>query len=441
MVVSIAAAVAAAYGVSQLITPRYEATATLFVGPSAGTSDANVDVQYASLAQSLVTSYARLAQTRAVVDAAARRAGLGADKVASHFDTEVEDGVQILKITADAPSGQRAALIANAVAAALSERVAGLSGPKSGHIGLQQVDRAAPSADPASPVLGLNLVVGGIAGLLIGVALGAALERLDQRIRTGAEAEDALGLPVLGVIPKLERTARRRDALTRHGDPRLAEPFRNLAIGLASSADRRGQRTILLTSARPQDGKTTVAAHLALSLAEQGRRTALIEADLRRPSLRGQFPSKKALSVGEALRGLDGSLPDTTQVIPDLNVLAAGAAEDAGRMLRGTGFERLLQTAQRSSNFVLLDGPPALPTSDASVLAQHADTVLLVVRSGESRADECRDALVVFKRLGVDVAGLVLTRHRSRRPGYYGGRSPTVFAAEHELKRVGAGGG
>jgi capsular exopolysaccharide synthesis family protein len=430
---------AAAYGVTQLTVPRYEATATMFVGPSATTSDASVDVQYASLAQALVTSYARLAQTRAVVDTAARSLDLPRGQLAGHFETGVEEGVQVLTITADAKSGPRAASIANALAAALADSVTQLSGPNGRHIGIEQVDRAVASASPASPVLSLNLLFGGVAGLLVGLALATGLERLDQRIRTAAEAEEALGLPVVGVVPRFGRKLKKLDAPTRHADPKLAEPFGKLAITLANSADRHQQRTLLLTSVGPGDGKTTVAAHLALALADHRRPAALIEADLRQPSLARQFPSQEMPRGDEVIRDLGDSLPAATRILPHLNVVAAANAEDdPGSALQSNGFRQLLEVARRKCDLVLLDAPPALSTSDVSILAQYADAVVLVVRAEESRVDDCREVVVALKRLGTEVAGVVVTHARhSRRAGYYGSGRPTIVTAGGELKAVG----
>lgn len=442
VLVSIAVAAGAAYGVTQLIEPRYDSTATLFVGPSATTSDANVDVQYASLAQALVTSYARLVETRAVIDAAAGDIGLGRDQVAGHFKVEVEEGVQVLAIKADAQSGARAASVANALAAALTDRVTGLSGPNGRHIGVQQVDRAVAGTSPASPVLSLNLIFGALAGLLVGLALAVGMERLDQRIRTAAEVEEALGLPVIGVIPRFERKAKRLNALARHVDPRIAEPFRNLAIALASSADRHDRSTFLITSVSPQDGKSTVAAHLALSLADHRRPTALIEADLRRPSLATQFQSGALPGAEEVLRSTDTSLPTATRVTPHLNVLAAGKPEEEPtRALQSTAFQQILDVARRDCDLVILDAPPALGTSDVSVLTQYADAVVLVVRAEETRADECRELLMALRRLEVEVAGVVLNdargSRRSRRSSYYyGARPQAAVASDRELKAV-----
>jgi receptor protein-tyrosine kinase len=332
--------------------------------------------------------------------------------------------------------------VANAVAEALSERVSALNGATSRRIGVQVVDAAAPPARPASPRLFLNLVFGGLVGLLTGVGLALARERLDTRIRTAAQAERELGLPVLGVVPKIGRRIRRSEALARHAHHEVAEAYRSIAVALVGGAGRGPkQGRILVTSARPEEGKTTAAAHLALALAEDNRRIALIEGDLRRPSLRRHFPSDEAPELNDVLyRTPDWRLPASSGVCPGLKVLAAGESHtDVGLILRAPEFERTLEAAVADHDHVLLDAPPTLAVSDASVLARHADAVVIVVRAASTRAEDVRAAQAAFRRLGVDIAGVVLVGGRRDRRGrhYYGGtpsRLSQVKPLIHEVK-------
>ncbi len=418
VLLAVAIGVTAAWSVTRLFPRRYEATATLFVGSNAPGGNVATDIQYASLAQSLVTSYAELAESKRVAHEAARAAGLEPSQVVGHVAAEAQPGVQILKLTASARAGALAARVANALAQALASRIETLSGSSATHVGVQVIDDATPSLRPVSPRPLLNLIVGGLAGLLAGIALALGRERLDERIRTVADAERELGLPVLGVIPKLRRRVRRADALVRQANPIVAEPFRSLAVTLASVARRSSYRCILITSARAKEGKSMVAAQLAVALAEDNRRIALVEGDLRRPSLERQFPAKDPRA-------------------PNVTLLAANGAEpDAGRRVRTPEVERALKQALRKSDLVLLDTPPALVVSDTSILARHADAVLLVVRANETTADEARAAVVAFKRLDVEVIGVVLVAaHFPRRRHYYAGGSDTLGSIR-QLKSI-----
>jgi succinoglycan biosynthesis transport protein ExoP len=420
VVVSVAAALAAAYGVTQLISPTYEATATLFIGPNVSTDRGANDLQHASLAQSLAASYSELAETRAIAETAARSAGLEARLIVGHVESEAQPGLQILKVTAEAGSPFLAERVANAVAHTLISRIAALSGnPRD--LGAEIVDPARSSGQPVSPRLLLNLVFGGLLGFLAGLGLAAARQRLDQRIRTADDVERELGVPLLGVVPKFRRQFLRGEALARHANPEVAEPYRGIAAVLASSTRREQSRAILITSARPQEGKTTVAAHLAVALAEDNRKVGLVEADLRRPSLRRHFPSDEAPTLNDVLyRMTEPRLPKSAQVCPGLTVVSADESPgDAALVLRAPEFEHALGAMRSGYDHVVLVGPPALPISDTAVLTRHAESIVLVVRAGSSRVDDVRAAQAAFKRLGVHLAGVVLVGARVPRRGRY----------------------
>jgi len=415
VILAVVLAVVAAWQVTNLLPRRYEASAAVFVGSTAPAADIMAGVQYTSLAQSLVTSYGELAETRRLARAAAKTAGLPVGDVAGRVTTETRPGVQLLRLRAWARSGEVAAQVANAAAAALISHVDSLGGGAT-HVGVRLVDAATVPGGPVSPRLPLNLLVGGLVGLLAGLALALGRERLDHRLRTAADAERELGLPVLGVIPPFRRRTRLEDPFMRQANPAVAEPFRSLAVMLTSAARRAGHSRVLVTSARDNEGKSTVAAQLALALAENDLRVTLVEADLRRPTLARQFHDSEPLGR-ERLHPL--ALPDS--VASRLTILAADGPElDSGGALRDPWLGRLLQTVSQENDLVLLDAPPALSVSDASILAAHADSVLLVVRANTTSPEDARAVVASFSRLGTSVIGVVLVGG-SRRPrgGYY----------------------
>ncbi len=439
VIASVGFALAAAYGVTQLISPKYEATAMLFVGPNVSTGQAATDLQYASLAQSLVTSYAELAETRAVAETAARDAGLQADLIVGHVESQAQIGLQILKVTAEAGSPFVAERVANAVARALRSRIGDLNGDRR-ELGAEIVDPARSSGQPVSPRLLLNLVFGGLLGFLAGLGLAVAREQLDRRIRTADDAERELGLPLLGVVPKLRRRFLRGEALARHANPEVAEPYRGIAAVLARAMRSSQSNGILITSARREEGKTTVAAHLAVALAEDNRNVVLVEGDLRRPSLRRHFPSDEAPTLNDVLhRTTDWRLPKSAQVCPGLKVVSADESPgDAALVLRSPEFEHVLGAARSDYDHVVLVGPPALALSDTTVLARHADSVVIVVRAGSSRVDDVRAAQGAFKRLGVHLAGVVLVGARVPRRGRdsYGAGAHGVASLQSAGSRI-----
>jgi len=419
VLLAIAVALPAAWAVTRLVEPRYEATAALFVGAKLSSGELSLDLASASLAQNLVASYAELARTSAVAAAAAPEAGIPSEEIARRIETEAQPGLNLLRLRAHASSPTVAARIANAVAQALAAEIGTLNGSGPVRIRADVVDVAGPPAEPAWPSLGLNLLLGGLAGLLCGIGLAFAAERFDRRIRSVEQAERDLGVPVVGVVPELPQHTLQGEALDRHAHEEVAEPYRSLALTLANGGTRDDRaKRILVTSPCANEGKTSVATHLALALAEENRATALVEGDLRRPVLRRHFPSESAPSLEDLLAKPPAArLPAATAACRGLRVVAARSGHaDAGQILRSRPFAQTLKAAANGQRHVVVDAPPALGTSDAAVLASHVDAALVVVRAGVTRTRDARALDTALERLGVRPAGVVLVgAPRSRR--------------------------
>jgi Mrp family chromosome partitioning ATPase len=427
VLVAVAAALLAAQLVTDRLPRRYDATATLYLDGSAAasagpTQDPGLGVALSTLAQTSATAFARLAGTRTIArDAAATaRAPLGA--AVGHLRGDAQPGVQLVSVTADASSPDRAVRLANGAAAALARRVPQLSASRSGGLSAQLADAATPPSGPASPRRGLNLLFGGLAGLLAGLVLAGLVERLDRRIRSAADVEEGLGLPVLGELPPMPRRAARMAARERHAIPRLADPYRSLAATVAAVTAGERHRRLLISSACPGEGKSTVAAHLALGLWEHGETTALVECDLHHPTQARHFPVAGRPPLIRLLAATNGHLPESCALEPGLKVLAMAPDESRGTVsVRSTAFEHALDTASAEHERVVLDAPPVLGLSDTAIVARRADAAVLVFRCGAVRERDARAAAAALGRLGVPVLGVVLRGVRApRRLGYYG---------------------
>lgn len=406
---------------------RYQATATLFVsGVAPATHAASIDpastsLQLATLAQNSSAAYAQLAGTRAVADSAAVALGVPVGTVVGHIQGDAQPGVQLIHLHATAATAVSSAQLANAAAAALAARVPGRADSRTGDLRLDVVDPAQPPTQPVFPRTTLNLILGGLAGLLLGLALATVRERLDRRIRSATDVRDALGLPLLGELPRISRRMRHASALERQASPRFANPYRNLAIAVSVASEQPDQRRLLITSPAPREGKSTTAAHLALSLAQNGEPTVLLDCDLHCPSQDRAFPESARPPLAELLLATNGSLPDSTEVQPCLKVVAATPA-DADRRLSvsSPGFLNAIEAASAGDDCVLLDCPPVLGHADTSALARRSDTAILVIAAGQTREDDALAALATLNRIGIGVLGVVLTgvRHR-RQTSYY----------------------
>jgi succinoglycan biosynthesis transport protein ExoP len=299
---------------------------------------------------------------------------------------------------------------------------------------VQFVSRALPPTKPSSPKVLLDSILGGVLGLLVGLAAAVGSEALDRRVRRPDEVEDALHLPLLGTIPR-SRTLRAGVGLWDGLSGADVEAFRSLRTSLRYRTGGRDLRSVLLTSAGVGSGKTTVALHLAAAAAAAtDGRVLLIEADLRRPRLAELLglPSEHGLSSAlesdedldaavvsvPTVHGGNGSGPDAS-----FDVLVAGAPHrHATELLGSERMAALLREAASEYELTIVDGPPPGLVSDVIPLMTQVDGVILVARLGRENGPELRGLRLQLERLGVAPLGVVANFSRRTANPYVSGR-------------------
>lgn len=277
---------------------------------------------------------------------------------------------------------------------------------------------------PQSPRLSISMV----AGFLMGLALAATLVlmRFARRHRffDAIDLEEFTQLPLLGQIPHLggrDRRGRAGLAPGRKTSP-AGEAIRNLRTSLLLLDRPRSPKVVALTSARPAEGKSTVAILLAQSLADLGRRTLLIDADLRRQSIGERLGMTSTTGLVQVLRGMT-HLSDAVTPVPQkgFDVLSVETRDrEAVDLLFSARFDEMLDEARVTYDAVIIDTPPVLAVPDARSVAKAADAVVLVVRSERSSQEEVHMALRLFENIGARVDGLVLNDVASSVLGGYG---------------------
>jgi capsular exopolysaccharide synthesis family protein len=276
-------------------------------------------------------------------------------------------------------------------------------------------------------------VVGFLVGLFLGIVIAFFLEYLDQTIKTAADVERALRLPVLGLIPLDPRglrvgahTGRRRGALalisqSAPDDP-TSEAYRALRTNVTFvSAEQRALQLICFTSPGPGEGKSTTASNLAITLAQQGAHTLLVDADLRRPQVHRAFNLVQEPGLTDILVGA-ATLREAVRpnVIPNLDVLPGGALPpNPSELLGSEAMHRLLGELRAQYDSIIFDTPPALAVTDATVLGTNADAVIIVLRAGETEEPAAQRAVEMFRRVQARVAGAVLNGVEKTRDRYY----------------------
>jgi tyrosine-protein kinase Etk/Wzc len=299
-----------------------------------------------------------------------------------------------------------------------------------------------------------RLAIGLLVGLVLGVLAAFLLEYLDQTIKSAADVERALTLPVLGRIPtgagggRFARAGRGALPLVsaEQAEDPVSEAYRALRTNVTFvSAEERALKLLCVTSPGPGEGKSTTAVNLAITLAQQGTRTLLVDADMRRPLVHRalglvQEPGLTDILVGKAVLR-EAVRPN---VVAGLDVLPAGALPpNPSELLGSPAMHHLLDQLRADYEMVVFDSPPALAVTDATVLGASTDGVILVLRSGETEEQSARLAVEQLRRVHARIAGAVLNgveRDGGKYYHYYRGERRRSRSGALAALRGGSGG-
>ena len=263
---------------------------------------------------------------------------------------------------------------------------------------------------PSGPKKLVFAMAGAFFGFLCGLVLLAGSELADRKVRNAAAASRATGTPLLVSVPSIENPG---DGMVLMSDPASAgaEAFRRLRVVLAPQPGAKTGRTVLFTSAKAGEGKSFCALNHATSLAMQGHRTLLLDADLRNSGLSRDFVSgtDDESGLGGYLTGkIDPASACYATSLPNLYILSSGPMRsDAAELLSGTRFPSLLEDAYRWFDRVVIDSPPVLAVSDALALSRYADRCCLIVREGVSDSRELKRTADLIRSSGGNLIGFV----------------------------------
>jgi capsular exopolysaccharide synthesis family protein len=305
---------------------------------------------------------------------------------------------------------------------------------RNGNVEVAQAATAPTS--PSSPKVSRNTVLGALLGLLLGVGLAFLLERMDRRIREPKDLERIYGLPLLGVVPESSALSRSGGGQGAAGAPLPSgesEAFHLIRAHMRYFNVDRELRTLMVASAAPGDGKTTIARHLAAAAARVGSRVLLLEADLRRPTIAQQLGLTAGRGVSDVLIGSVAFTEalHTIQLVapssdrPDghsFDVLVAGATPppNPGELIESRAMETLLEHAKSMYDFVVIDTPPLTAVSDAFPLLKKVDGVIIVGRVGRNRRDVAERLHETLTGAGAPLLGVIANGFKSGRRGGYG---------------------
>jgi len=303
----------------------------------------------------------------------------------------------------------------------------------------QPIQRARPSSVPVSPQRSRNFMFAFIGGLVGGLLLAWMAERFDDSVQSPEDVKEGLGLPFLGIIPLIRKLS--QGALA----PALADPKTGLADSLRvvrtnliyGSAEAR-PKVLAFTSASPGEGKSTVAAGLAILFAQNRNRVLLIDADLRRPSVHVLLDVPQNPGLATLLVSPDPvDLKPRPGSIRGLDVLPAGAPMNlSAERLDSDAMKAVLEQARGRYDWVIIDSPPALGLSDAAIIATMADGIVVVCSGDQTPRQAVRQVADQLRAVHASILGVVLNRVDLDRHSYYYGRyHSTYYGAEDSSGR------
>lgn len=537
----------AAFIVSRLQTPEYEATTTMLVNQSQAVTGPTYNDVLAN--QQLTKTYGQIVTSNLVLDGVAQRNGLTYDELRALVSAGIRRETQLIDITVRDTDADRAALLANQIGAAFAEQIRtaqmvqqtqakndlelqlsfvqgviferqtelqSLSSPQSDLPESQRQTRLAivnselsdlhkridqlnnnlqdvrveslkstnsvtpvnearvPSA-PVSPRTLFNTILGALVGLVIAAGFVAVFEYLDDTVKSAADVSRVTGFVTLGTIQRFADAAggaglglmgamqRFRGSLRRQasadesvsssiqiitatdGYSPTDEAYRMVRTNLEFARSGRPNRTMLVTSALPGEGKSTTSTNLAITMAQTGRRVILVDADLRRPSLHRVFdlPNATGLSTlfvmdNPSLSGLLRPTPiETLQLLPS-GPLPPNPVE----LMASDRMEQIITLLTADADIIIFDSPPLLSVADSVTLAARVDGVVLVVDAGRTRSGLLARAAELLHQAQAHVWGVVLNRVTARSgEGYYyyygssrGGGEPRAPTSAEEIR-------
>lgn len=261
-----------------------------------------------------------------------------------------------------------------------------------------------------------SLVTYGLLGLLVGLVVGAIIaiirRQLDVKIRSQKDVEELTGAGVMAIIPEDKKLAEQRESGTLELTGLTGESFRQLRTNLRFANVDNPPRAVVVTSANPGDGKSTIATHLAVVMAQSGEEVVLIDADLRRPMQHKAFGIDSGAGLSQVLAGdvaIDHAMVQTD--VPHLRLLTAGRVPpNPSELLGSRRMGDLIKDLTGQGYFVILDAPPILAVTDAGLLGAYADGVLLVSVVGKTHREQLTVCCTRLEQVKATLLGSVLTK-------------------------------
>lgn len=403
----------AGYGYAQTMPDMYRSTARAYASTVTGETTGEL-VQGSTYVQGLVQSYATMATTPYVLEPVIDDLGLDMSTTelarSVSVDTPLNTVIIDISVTSGDPAEARS--IASGVARSLAEAVASIStrGEEADSpVELTIISPATAPLAPYSPDTRMIVAIGAAIGLLLGLAWAVLRELIDTRIRSQKDIEIATDSPVLAEIGRGPRDKGLAQTIRATPNGPTAESFRGLCMNLAFADVDKPVSAVVVTSAMPGEGKSSVSLGLALALAESVDRVLLIDADLRKPSVADHTGLDGSVGLTSVLLGT-ATIEEAVQQwgAPGLDILVAGTIPpNPNQLLASDTMRATLAELKKRYDFVVIDTSPLIPVTDPLWLVHETDGAIVVARNRKTRRQELSKAMATLGSVGARVLGVV----------------------------------
>ncbi|HOA67479.1 MAG TPA: polysaccharide biosynthesis tyrosine autokinase [Phycicoccus elongatus] len=416
----------------------YESRTQFFVSTT-GAGDSGALLQGSTFTQQRVKSYAQLLTTPRILAPVAESVGVSGDVARQVTATTPPDTVLIDVAVRDTDPA-RAQAMGEAIAKEFPVAVTELESSAGTDTSPVKVTVVRPPTTPESPVSPKpvrNILLGAVLGLLLGLGAALVRETLDKTVKNEDDVKSVTDAPILGAI-MFDPDATKRPLIV-EVDPRSprAEAFRSLRTNLQFVDAANHPRTIVVSSSLIGEGKSTMAANLALTMAQAGSRVCLVEADLRRPKVLDYLGMEGGVGLTDAL--IDrADVSDVIQPYGGTNLWVLGAGPvppNPSELLGSTAMRSVLTNLSGRFDYVIVDAPPTLPVTDAVVLSSLVDGAIVVAGSGLVQRDELARTLDSLESVAGRVLGIVLNRVQTKDGHHYGGYAYSASADVSSTRR------
>ena len=416
-----------AFALAASTTPIFQSTSSLYFALSQGGNAVDLN-QGSTYTQNQMLSFAQLATSSRVLQPVIDDLGLDTTPklLARTLEVSIPQSTVVLEIQASSPDPEQAAIIADAVSSSLVTVVTDIAPTgvdSTPTVKAEIIDKAVVPTVQALPNKTLDAALGILLGLLIGLLIAFSVAVLDTRISTAEALGEATGKPVLGVVSRTRTRGGVRPLIVSDPTGQTAEDMRRVRSSLAYASLNDQVRTLLITSAVPGEGKSTVAVNLAFSFADPLTKVLLIDADLRKPRIAEYTGVEGSVGLTTVLLG---TVDFATAKLPwgesHLDVLTSGALPPSpAEVITSPAMHRLIDGEDTAGyDLVVIDSPPVLSVADAALLGPAVDGVVVVVDAQHNRRGQILHAIRDLENAGARVIGLVFTKQpRVSKSRYY----------------------